>query len=506
MSQFVLSSAVVLPAIASDIQEQSMAELEKELAEIEAALDNLQPAVVPLSDNESLWTFNKVYDLAKVGSLTLRTAEAEKVAAKAALNEAFRKLYPFLYAEGGVTEGELLEGVEFEERRYGLSVEHTLFQSGYLRAVYKQAKKRYEAAKARYGKAEADMRMELARNWYDLVAAVITRDLQDELKKLVAADTEVTRQKLDKGLVTEEEWMEVKTRLNQAEFQVLSAVRDEELARFKLVKAAGIDDEAQVERLMEMPVDTALEVTEVRVSLEKALDEATANRLERIIAGLNVEAQKLGLTAARAKDGLKVDLNGFVGRSASYYVTEDPEWNNDWQLLLKVSMSFGPNSVSQSVTHDDTSPKLGQTDRTMTDQYSAKIGLYDNMEKYTRIHRAKADYMQALKEAQEAERDVGSDACQAFFDYRESLIRIRNALERIDLAEQRLSSSSYQHGLNRITLPEVIDTRIKLVDERIAYARAMADHRISLYKLETAMGKLGEFIGQDKAQMVGEDS
>ena len=118
---------------------------------------------------------------------------------------------------------------------------------------------------------------------------------------------------------------------------------------------------------------------------------------------------------------------------------------------------------------------------------------FEEISQKSRIKKAQADYERSLYDLKEAEKEIALDAHQTYFNYQEAVIRIQNSSERIKLAQQRLSSSQYQMGLRQIPLSSVIDAKIKLADEQALYIQALADYKISLYKLDKAVGKLGEF-------------
>jgi outer membrane protein TolC len=201
----------------------------------------------------------------------------------------------------------------------------------------------------------------------------------------------------------------------------------------------------------------------------------------------------MGLKAAKSKYDFKVDVNASIGKTASRYTTEPEEYKDDKSIMFKVTKSFGASSADYSYTKEETSPKLGQSDRTGTKQHSAKIGLFDNFAKYSEIERARADVVKSLKEERDTRGEVDADVYQAYFDHRESVLRLRNTAERVELAKQRFASVVYQKELNQATLSQAMDARSKVTDEEIAAVQASADHAALLYRLDRALGRAGVF-------------
>jgi len=452
---------------------------------------SVHPTVLFVSSKDL--SFTTVFAKVKSESLVMKAADAECVAAKAKYNEAIRKLYPNLYLKASKNNGDILEDVAFEEKSYGLALEHTIYQSGHLRATYKQAKAQYEAAKLQCEKAALNVRSKAAELFYGLAKAQRVRKLTADLAEAAKKERAAVDAMMSASVVTQEEVMEVRTRANQAEFAALTAERDEELAQLKLIRELGADGETLLAGLGDLSAAVPAPDASRKLDVAELISDAVNTRPDLAIAALNTKAQEMGLKAAQSKYDFKVDLNGSFGRTASRYTTEPENFKPDKSIMVKVTKSFGANSADYSYTNEDTSPKLGQSDRTGTKQHSVKLGLLDNFSKYSEIERARADFVKSLKEERETRGEVDAEVYQAYFDHRESVLRLRNAAERVELAKQRLQSVSYQKELNQATLSQVMDARSKVTDEEVAAAQAAADHAALLYRLDKAVGHAGVF-------------
>ena len=271
-------------------------------------------------------TLHKALDIAANNSQELKAAQAELESAKAKEQEAHRALYPFFYIEASQGEGKLLEGVEYEEKKYGFSVEHTLFSSGNLETIHKQAKKQVQASEAKVKKAKIDLYFKVTESYFEYVKAVLNYQIQQELYETIKKDYDSAQSTFKKKLITEEEQMEVKTRHSQVDFQRLSAERDIALARYKLAQNLGLECEGEIKNLGEP--DTTLDFEGFEVSLDDVFQEALAQRIELRVAQLMLAVSEDEKKIARSKDDFKVDISGFYGRSASYYKTEDEDYRN----------------------------------------------------------------------------------------------------------------------------------------------------------------------------------
>ncbi len=478
--------AAMVSALVFPVYGQSLNAAGSQTAALPVAVEIVAPAVNAMTPQEAL-------RLAQRNSEELIAAEAEVTAAKSKMHEAARALWPRLFVEGSQTKGKLLEDVAFAEKRYGLSLEHTIFASGSLWNGYKQAKKQYQAAQERWKRAEIELFFKTIKAYYDLVKAELTRQMYHDLCEPIKADFDATRLKFERHLIAEQEYLETKTKFNQIDFQTVSAEREADIARYKLVRILELNDDSAIAALKD--VDTRLDFQRYNFTLAEVVHEALAQRPELKAARLLVEAGDYGRRAAKGKDSWRIDINAFGGKSTSHYTTEPENYRNDWNAVIKVTKTFGSCSAETSFTKEDTSPRLGQNDRTQTQTESARVGIFDNFAKYSQINGAEADYQRARRDFEEARREVGVEAHEAFYDYKEALLRLGNAAQRVRLLEEKLASDTYQMELNQIPLAQVMDTRIRLADEKALHVQSLVDYKIALCKLDKAVGRWGKYSG-----------
>ena len=78
-----------------------------------------------------------------------------------------------------------------------------------------------------------------------------------------------------------------------------------------------------------------------------------------------------------AKKHWKLDLAGSYGSSGSAFEGEDLSMGDDFFIGAQLSRPFGLHSLTSSLTHQKTSPKLGQSDRTESTAASTELGLFN---------------------------------------------------------------------------------------------------------------------------------
>jgi outer membrane protein TolC len=237
----------------------------------------------------------------------------------------------------------------------------------------------------------------------------------------------------------------------------------------------------------------SIDFVPAEIDIDEVVELALSNRPDIEITRLSAKAHGYDELVQRRKNWPKITLSGFGGRSASYYTTESENFKNDWNIGIKFSMGLGPNTVSSIYTKEDTSPKLGQDTRTSSDMYSLKMGLFDNLNSFTKISEAKVGRLKAEEELDQMEREVMMEAKQAFFDYQGSILRIKNSKEKLEYLNQMFIDTNLRVKMGKLPVSQLMDARMKLADQKGLYVQALSDGFIALAKLDKVTGRPGYY-------------
>jgi outer membrane protein TolC len=415
------------------------------------------------------------------------TAKEEIGLAKLKRKEAFRALFPNVKLKGSYTEGDVL-GVDFIEEVYGVQGEHPIYQGGRLVNTYKQSKVNLRLAEARYRKIENDSDFKVAEAYYNTVTAVMNLNAQRELLKESERIVKTAEERHRTGLSTTLEILNVQSRYNQIKFQIATAERDLALARFKLEQAMNLDVSDEPLDLSE--VDTQLPFKVIDVDMYQCLELASDYQPDLEVNQLLVESNEYNEKIAKGKESFKVDLTGFYGKSGSHYETEDRELDKDWNIGVKVSKPFWGNTANYSFTKEETSRKVGQTDRTGSTVHAGEFAIYDkdSLSVKTEIKEAKVGRRKAEDDLIESRRQVALEVKEAYYNYQESVLQVKNALEKVRFQEEAVKVAKAQAELNEALQSQLLEALIKRADERALYVKALSDYNLALVKLNKAVG------------------
>jgi outer membrane protein TolC len=469
------------------IKELRRQEEEKRRREAELMTEQISRQVLEdlVIKGEGILTLERAQDIAFKNSQQAKTAREEARLAKLKMNEALRALFPQLKIKGSHTSGQVIDA-DFIEELYGVQIEQPIYQGTKLYNTYKQARVNVKLAKARHQKIENDLDYKVAEAYYSTVTSMMNIRLQEELLKEAKQVLEAAEARRASGLSTDLEILNVRSQYNQIQFQIASSERDLALSRFKLYQAMGLDISKEKADLSE--VDTDLEFKSLDVDLYKCLELASEYQPDILVNELLVKAKRYDEKIARAKGSLKVDFTGFYGRSGSHYETEARDLSQDWNVGLKVSRPFWGNTASYSFTKEETDIKPGQTDRTSSTVHSGEFAIMDALSVASDTKEAKVNRKKAENDLIEARRSTSLEVKEAYYNYQESIIQVKNTLEKVKFQEEAVKVARAQAGLNEALQSQLLEAIVKLADEKSVYIKALSDFNLSIVKLNKAIG------------------
>lgn len=416
------------------------------------------------------------------------TSKREAELARLKQRDAFRALFPNVKLKASHTVGDVTGDVAFTEELYGVEGEQALYQGGRLSNAYKQSKINVELAQAKYSKLENDLDFKVAEAYYNVVAAIMNIRLQKELLDEAAEIAQTAERRHAAGLSTDHEILNVKSRYNQIQFQLATAERDLALARFKLKQAMGLDISEQEIDVSE--VDTELNFKVIDVDLNECLKAASNNQPDIVLNKLIVESHEYEEKITRGKEDFRVDITGFYGRGDSYYDTEPKNLDNNWSIGLKVSRPFWFATPSYSFTKDKTSIKVGETDRTGSTVNAGEIAILDKnaLSIGSEIEESRINRQKAENELIEIRRQAALNIKEAYYNYQESILQVKNALEKVRFHEEAVKVARAQAGLNEALQSQLLEALVQLSDEKSVYIKALSDYNLAIVKINKAIG------------------
>ncbi|MFC1808423.1 TolC family protein, partial [Candidatus Omnitrophota bacterium] len=103
--------------------------------------------------------------------------------------------------------------------------------------------------------------------------------------------------------------------------------------------------------------------------------------------------------------------------------------------------------------------------------------------KEARVNREKAE-----NDLLEARRQISLETKEAYYNYQESIIQVKNTLEKVKFNEEAVKVAKAQSELNEALQSQLLEAMVKLADEKSLYIKALSDYNLSIYKLNKAIG------------------
>lgn len=413
--------------------------------------------------------------------------------ARLRLRDARRGLFPTATLKSSWTKGSnavtAVNSVGYVEKFYGVEISHPLYYGGKLVNTFKQAKISLEMSMKKYDKIEADITLEVSQNYYDLVTTKTNLRLQQELAGQIKPLLDDAKARLGKDLITEIDYMNIEALYNQVLLQVDTAKKDVDLAKLKL---RHVLDLKSIDSL-EIPSAIELDYINREINLDEAFKLALDNRPEVFMDRLLVDFNKYEELIAKSKDDFKIDFTGSYGKSGDAYTDDKFKRRLDWYAGFKLTKPFFGNTLGYSWTKNSTSAKLGQSTRTHGRTDTVEMNVLNTLSNATEIEQAHVGYLKAVNEFNETVKSVETEVQEAYNTYEKAILQVENEREKIKVKERQLKITEFETSLNESTLTQLIEAKIKLVDERASYVQAISSYKTAVAKLNKAIGISGYY-------------
>lgn len=441
----------------------------------------------PPPSGPKLWDLDQSLQFGMGRQRAVRVAREEIELAQMKVREARRALYPAATLKFSWTEG-IASQVNFTEYTSGLQLEQPLYYSGRLMEAYRQSLVNLHVAEKRQGKVKADYSLEMAQEYYQFIAAKLSRAAQEGLLAECDKFQEQAKVRFEKKLLTRLEVLNMESQANQAKFQRTNAENDLALARLKYIQKLGLEPSAQVD----VAGDFAPPSEKV-IDLEEALKLAARYKPDILVDSLLVTFHEYEERIAKAKLKWKVDLSGFIGASAAAFETEPLDSGEDYFVGLKATHAWGPHSTTASVTKTKTSPRLGQTTRTDSTVYSAEMGILDQLQGLSEIQQAQVNLEKARRDLEDAKKATFQEIQEAYISYQKARLQLQYAGQKIAFRQEQVKILQAQANLNEVLPSQVLEAIVKLTEERVGQAQALGNYYVALAKLNKAVGLPGHY-------------
>ncbi|MDX2221860.1 MAG: TolC family outer membrane protein [Rhodospirillaceae bacterium] len=317
-----------------------------------------------------------------------------------------------------------------------------------------QAKATVQAQRARLDGTEAQVLLDAATAYLDVISNEAVVDLQRNNVQVLARQLEATQDRFRVGEITRTDVAQSEARLAGAQASLVQAEGDLQRARATYRNVIGNEPQALTQ---------PDQVPAVPGSFDEALSEATANNPNFLAADFTAIAAQEGIDVARG------DLLPSVDLVAQY-------------------------ARSENTLANKSESKQAQAQAQVT------VPLYQGGAEYARLRQAKSTAGQRRLEADKARLDARQSATAAWESYQAAGASITSIEAQISASQIALEGVQREAEVGSRTVLDVLDAEQELLNARVNLVRAKRNQQVAAYQLLSAMGRLNaEGVGLEVA-------
>ena len=445
-----------------------------------------------------IYTLKDCIDIAVANHLPLQIAKKSVKLAEMRLFEARRNLLPSASVDIEQYHGKINdEG--YVGRKQILEGQQPIFHGGELIYTMKQSEVNLEITKTDYSRIRNELVLQVKKAYYTLAKAKGNFKMQQELSKEADRISDMVTKEADAGVISSIEKLNVSSQIGQARYQLASAEGDLSVAELILKQAMNIDPKQEVD------VKEGLEFKQVVVDYETAINAAMVSRPEMKINAMMIDYYNYGRGIAKAKFWPKVDLLGSWGLAkeeygpgytpfatsgvVAYAEDEDPaKMAAQWYAGIKVGMPFWGSSGEYSLTKEHWVPVVSTTHGTDATTMALKFKILDKLDTISERQLSEIDFDKARQELTKVRQDITLEVREGCFNYQKALIQSDTAQNKVKYQTSDLELVKLKRGLDEAQDSNVVDSMIKLAQEKFGYLQALSDCHIAIASINKAIG------------------
>lgn len=378
-------------------------------------------------------------------------------------------------------------------RKQYIEGQQPVFAGGKLYFEMKQAETNLAIAKNDYNRVANELILQVKKAYYTLEKAKENSALQHILSGEVERIYGISAKGHDEGAIAKVEYLNVSSQTGQIKYQLASADGDVSVAELILRQAMNVNLREKFD------IIPSPEFKKVTLDFEKTVRDAFSNRPEMKANSLMVTYYGYGQGIANAKSLPKVDLLGQWGLTWEDFVpsTASPDPRRklapQWYAGIKVGVPFAGNTAEYAYTREQWQPVVQSYQGTEATVNQFKFKILDRLDMYSDKQLADIDYDRSRQELNKTRNDVTLEVREGCFNYEKAVIQLETAANKVKYQEADAELMKMKRGMDEVQDSNVVDSLIKVAQEKFGYVQAVTDCKISLAALEKAVGVQGYF-------------
>lgn len=303
----------------------------------------------------------------------------------------------------------------------------------------------YENANLNYAIQRLDLERTITTSFFDVYLAQLNLDIAKEELENTTNNFEIVRNKVEAGLLAQEELYQADINFANAQLKVQDNELSLENAEESFKRQIGINLDENIQLI------TDLDVVEVAVNLDTAVDIALRSRMELRQRQIDIEKSFFTLQRTKAQNEFRADLELAIG-----LIGQDEQINRIYNTPTR-------------------SPSVG---------ISFNIPIWDWGERTARIQAQEASMRSQEIDLQDQRVQIQLDIRRAFRNIQTQMPRIEIARKSVENAERTYEINLERYVNGDLTGIELNQFQNQLSTTRIDYARALINYKTQLLELK----------------------
>ncbi|MDO8536022.1 MAG: TolC family protein [Candidatus Omnitrophota bacterium] len=451
-------------------------------------------AKIDKTDFVRMLSLDECIDIAMKNNLPLRTVKKSVKLAQWRLFEARRNLLPKVGIKMEEHTGQI-GGRRFYGKSTAVDLQQTLWHGGEFMYTMMQAQVNLKIVNREYARIRNELVLQVKKGYYTFAKAKENMNFQSELSRETSRIYDMVVKQIEAGVGSNLEFLNVSSQANQVRFQFVSAKGDTEVAELILKQAMNVDASERID------VEPLEEFKKIGISYENILHDALMHRPEMQINSMMIQYYLYEQKIAKAKSWPKIDFMGSFGMAKEEYISKDSgvdpatgtvdadqKMEQQWYAGVKCSIPLWGSTGEYSYTKEQWSPVVSAFRGTSTITSSYKFNFLDNLAQFSDKASADVDMDRARQELIKTKQDVTLEVKEACFNYEKALLQLETASNKMKYQEGDLELIKFRRQMDEAQDSNVIESMIKLAQEKFGYIQAISDCRVAIASINKAVG------------------
>ncbi len=400
----------------------------------------------------------------------------------------------------------------FRSEKIKSSFSQPLYKGGALWNQVKVERSSLKVAESEYEKVFLDLRIEVSRGFLNLVRAKTTFDVKKNLIARLKNLEGISQEKMDAGLISEVEHLNVSSQQSQLDHDLEAAKEDYELniVEFRKVMHLDVNEPVEVNVFSQEYIDWLSDriLAQDNGEAEETAEEKAAEKVNYLVK-LAYEnrpefmIQKHKLIAAEYLEKVanggwmpQVNLVAEFGQKAEAYtgIDNNAPWDEEHHIGLTFKWNWGGNIAHYKYDKNRQGTGVEATDLNVGgDGYYDRvnrsgIGILNGLEQYSKTKEAEIKRKEAMLELELSEKDIVSEVKEAYYAYNRSLIKLKSSIKKLSYRKKMAQLAQHRSEVNEIQISEYIQAEMDLAEETNTLIQSIVDYFLSKEALNKAIG------------------